>query len=110
MSNQTTPAAAKNTAALTKPAAQRAPTAPADALASISVPWRPSNGYVTRSFDGRMSVRQGVALRLIHEGIKETGAKIHSPTDALRFVLDRIADKIGISPTGDFPGRVVRAG
>lgn len=76
---------------------------PGEAL--VSVPWLPSNGYVTRRFDGKMSLRQGVALRLIHEGIKESGAKIHSPTDAIRYVLDKIADEVGISPTGEFPGR-----
>lgn len=74
-------------------------------IASVGIPWLPTNGYLPRYIEGSLKLRQRIALALIHQGIVESGVRVRSHTDALRLVLDKIADEIGIGPTGEYPGK-----
>ncbi len=94
------------------------PGAPVHAIPSArsvlnGVPWLPSNAFPLQRLDGRPNLQQGVALRLILTGLMESGAKLQSgrivdgPMDAIAHLLERAAEEIGVTKTGDYPGKFV---
>lgn len=72
---------------------------------AVDVPWAASSGYAPRFLESRMTIRQGAALRNIHRAMLESGMKVRSPTAAAVELLNRAADAMGLSPTGEMPGR-----
>lgn len=75
----------------------------------LSLPWVHTPTYGARAVDMMLTPRQAVALRALRDGLNSVDARleggriIRNGYDALRVVLNRVADKLSLGPNGEIP-------
>ena len=61
----------------------------------IDLPIGPPIGYRTRRVEVTLDERQRQALKALYTGLLEDGHRLLRTQDAIRFVLDKVADAMG---------------